>query len=94
MEEILAIRPHVWRSVLRELVGLPIGRHAADVRAPVLILSGAKDPLFPAEHHAALVEAFPAASAHVFPELGHNPNFERPEEVGKRIAAFLANLPR
>lgn len=94
MEEILAIRPHVWRSVLRELVGVPIGRHAADVRAPVLILSGAKDPLFPAEHHAALVKAFPAATAHVFPELGHNPNFERPEEVGKRIAAFLATLPR
>lgn len=87
--EIAATPPHVWRSVLRELLDLPAARHAADVRAPVLILSGGRDELFPAEHHAALVAAYPGAEAHVFPALGHNLILERPAEVGPRLAAFL-----
>jgi len=89
MEDILAIQPHVWRSVMRELMQFPVARHAGDVKAPVLILSGGKDPLFPAEHHAALLKAFPHAKAHVFPELGHSPNWEQPEAVAVAIKAFL-----
>ena len=92
MEELLTIEPHVWRSVMRELAQLPVGRHAADVKAPVLILSGGKDPLFPPEHHAGLLKAFPSAQAHVFPSLGHNPNWEQPEAVAKRIDDFLRRV--
>lgn len=88
--EIAATAPHVWRSVLRELLDVPIARHAADVRAPVLILSGGRDELFPPEHHRALVAAYPGAEAHVFPDLGHNLILERPQEVAPVLAAFLA----
>jgi pimeloyl-ACP methyl ester carboxylesterase len=90
MAEILAVRLHVWRGAIRELAEVPAGRHAADIKAPVLILSGGKDPLFPAEHHAALVKAFPGAEARIFPDLGHNPNWERPAEVGPVLARFFA----
>ncbi len=93
MAEILAIPLHVWRGVMRELAGVPAGRHAADIRAPVLILSGGRDPLFPAEHHAALVRTFPGAEARVFPDLGHNLNWERPAETGPALARFLAAKP-
>ncbi|HYD38161.1 MAG TPA: alpha/beta hydrolase, partial [Allosphingosinicella sp.] len=93
MAEILAIPLHVWRNVMRELAEVPVGRHAADVKAPVLILSGGKDPLFPAEHHAALVKAFPHGEAHVFPDLGHNLSWERPAETGPALARFLAGRP-
>lgn len=88
--EIAATAPHVWRAVLRELLDVPIGRYASEVRTPVLILSGGRDELFPAEHHRALVEAYPAAQAQVFPDLGHNLIWERPEVVGAALAAFLA----
>jgi pimeloyl-ACP methyl ester carboxylesterase len=88
--EIAATPPHVWRAVMRELAWVPLGRHAADVRAPVLILSGGRDELFPAEHHRALVAAYPRAQAHVFPDLGHNLILERPHEVGPVLARFLA----
>ncbi|WP_114953117.1 alpha/beta fold hydrolase [Sphingosinicella terrae] len=87
--EIRAVPPHVWRAVIRELADLPAGRHAADIRAPVLILSGGRDEIFPAEHHAALVAAFPNAEAHVFADLGHNLVYERPEQVGPVLARFL-----
>jgi pimeloyl-ACP methyl ester carboxylesterase len=91
--EIAATPPHVWRAVLRNLQDLPAGRHAADVRAPVLILSGGRDELFTAEHHASLVAAYPGAEAHVFPALGHNLILERPAEVGPVLARFLAQGP-
>ena len=89
--EMAQVPLHVWRAIPRALLDLPIGRFAADVRAPVLILSAAADPIFSAEHHRALVAAYPGAQAHVFPELGHNFIVERPNEVGPRLAAFLAD---
>jgi pimeloyl-ACP methyl ester carboxylesterase len=88
-DELLRIPPHVWRSVMRELSYVPVGRHAPDVKAPVLVLSGGKDVLFPAEHHQSLLKAFPNAEAHVFAELGHNPNWEQPEAVASAIDLFL-----
>lgn len=90
MREIAAIKPHVWRSFLRELVGLPVARHSPDVTADVLILSGEKDPLFTAEHHDALVKAFPQARARVFPRLGHNFHWEQPSEVAAAIRELIA----
>ena len=87
--ELYRIQPQVWRGVMRELAYVPAGRHAPDVKAPVLIVSGGKDVLFPAEHHQSLLKAFPQAKARVFDDLGHNPNWERPEEVAAAIAEFL-----
>ena len=87
--DLYRIPGHVWRGVMREFSSVPVGRHAADVKAPVLVLSGGKDPLFPAEHHQSLLKAFPQAKAHVFPDLGHNPNWEKPEQVAAAMTAFL-----
>lgn len=90
-EEYLTIPLHVWRGVMRELADVPVGRHAADVRVPVLVLSGGKDPLFPATHHASLLKAFPQAKAQIFPDLGHNPNWERPDAVASAMKGFLVS---
>ena len=88
MNDIVAVPAHVWRGVARELADLPAWRHAADVKAPVLILSGGSDPLFPPEHHAALLRAFPAAQSH-YPGLGHNFTWEAPADVGERLSRFF-----
>lgn len=88
-DEYLRIPLHVWRGVMRELAHVPVGRHAPDIKAPVLVLSGGKDPLFPAHHHASLLKAFPQAKAKIFPELGHNPNWESPEAVAAAMKSFL-----
>lgn len=88
--EIAAVRPHVWRSVIRELLDLPVGRYAADVAAPVAILSAGADPLFGPEHHRSLVEAYPRAVSRVLPGLGHNFVVEEPSSVGPILAALLA----
>lgn len=93
MAEMLAVPLHVWRGVIRELADVPAGRHAADIRAPALILSGGKDPLFPPEHHAALAKAIPHAEARVFPDLGHNLAWERTAEIGPVLAGFFEPVP-
>ena len=90
--EYMTIPRHVWRGVMRELASVPVARHAADITAPVLVLSGGKDPIFTAEHHAALVKTFPNARAHVFPALGHNPNWEQPAQIANAIADFLERV--
>ena len=87
--ELLRIPVHVWHGVMRELSYVPVGRHAADVRAPVLVISGGKDPIFTSEHHQSLLKAFPHANAEIFPELGHNPNWEKPREIAATMVAFL-----
>ena len=87
--EATEVPPIVWRSVIRELLDLPGGRFAPDVTAPVLILSGGRDEIFPAEHHRALVEAYPQAEARLFADLGHNLVAERPDAVGPVLARFL-----
>jgi pimeloyl-ACP methyl ester carboxylesterase len=93
MEEILAVPLHVWKGVIRELADIPVARPAADVRQPVLVLSGGKDSLFPAEHHHALLAAYPQALGQVFPDLGHNLIWERPDAVAAPIRSFLAAQP-
>lgn len=92
-QEFMTIPLHVWHGVIRELAEVPFGRHAEDVKAPVLVLSGGKDPLFPAEHHASLMKAFPHAQGHVFAELGHNPLWEQPEAIAGAIDRFLNANP-
>lgn len=90
-QEYLTIPLHVWRGVMRELAHVPVGRHADDVKVPVLLISGGKDPLFPAEHHASLKQAFPHAEERVFDDLGHNPNWERPQDIGALMERFLGS---
>jgi pimeloyl-ACP methyl ester carboxylesterase len=88
-EETIAVPAHVWRAVPREFAELPVGRHATDVKAPVLVLSGGKDPLFDATHHAALLKAFPAAASYIYPAGGHNFLWEEPVDVGARLDGFF-----
>ena len=88
-DDLYRIPAHVWRGVLRELTDVPVGRHSADVKAPVLVLSGGKDPLFTSEHHQSLLKAFPQAKSEVFPELGHNLNWEKPDSVAAAMTGFL-----
>lgn len=89
-KEIAEVPLHVWRAVPRALLDVPVGRYGADIKAPVLILSGGKDALFDSSHHQALLSAIPHAQGVVLPDLGHNLILERPHEVGPVILRFLA----
>jgi pimeloyl-ACP methyl ester carboxylesterase len=60
------------------------------IELPVLLVWGGKDKLIPASHAADYTRALPNATLALFPELGHVPQEEGPEETVAVVRAFLA----
>ena len=85
-DELLAVPLHVWHGVMARACLCPGRRHAPTSSAPVLILSGGKDPLFPAEHHAPW-SGVSGAEAHVFPRWAPT-LVEQRAELGRTWRAF------
>jgi pimeloyl-ACP methyl ester carboxylesterase len=56
---------------------------------PVLVLIGEKDPLSGPQYAARLRELAPGAQVVLLPGTGHLPHLQAPEEMARRINAFL-----
>src|SRR5690606_2678105 len=63
--------------------------HLPRIAAPTLLLWGERDPLFPTAHGQRALELMPNARLHVFPQGGHWPYLERPEDFSQVVAGFL-----
>jgi pimeloyl-ACP methyl ester carboxylesterase len=59
------------------------------ITAPTLITVGDRDLLTPAYHSFLIKERIPGALIHVWPEMGHAPFWEIPDEFSRLNAAFL-----
>jgi pimeloyl-ACP methyl ester carboxylesterase len=62
------------------------------VRAPTLVMHGARDRLVPLSEGKALAAAIPGARLIVYPDLGHIPHEEDPARTAADALAFLAGL--
>ncbi|MGC5050189.1 alpha/beta fold hydrolase [Micromonospora sp. DT48] len=69
---------------------------AAQVRQPVLVLMGTRDPDFsdPGAEARAARRLFPVAEARMITEAGHYPHADRPEAMAHELVAFLAEVNR
>jgi pimeloyl-ACP methyl ester carboxylesterase len=86
-----AIPVKVWIAVLDQgLMTVSLRSTLPRLKAPTLLIWGAKDFIFGAEDRAGLSTAVPAAQVIVYPDYGHNPFWENPQRVAKDIDAFLA----
>ncbi|SNT02080.1 Pimeloyl-ACP methyl ester carboxylesterase [Geodermatophilus saharensis] len=83
---------HVFRDVWEGLAHSRDRDRLGDVTAPTLVLWGEADALFDRGQEDRLVAALPDARLRVYPDTGHCPNWERPEDVAADVNAFL--LPR
>ena len=63
----------------------------ANVKVPVLILSGEKDTVIPSNMHSDLIAALPEAQQYVFPDAGHASYAEFPDLFNKRVKDFALN---
>ncbi|HEX8931121.1 MAG TPA: alpha/beta fold hydrolase, partial [Actinomycetota bacterium] len=72
-----------WRSSLLSRV--------AQVPKPTLIVWGERDLILPATHLAAARAALPHARSHLFPQTGHMPQLERPEEFAALVRQATLN---
>ena len=64
----------------------------ANVKVPVLILSGEKDTVIPSKMHSDLITALPDAQQYVFPSAGHASYAEFPDLFNKRVKDFALNV--
>ncbi|MGF6933580.1 pimeloyl-ACP methyl ester carboxylesterase [Paraburkholderia sp. UCT70] len=61
-----------------------------DLRQPTLIVSGDRDPFFPFKNIWMLYRELPNAQLLAYPNSGHGPHQQHPEEVAEKIEYFLS----
>jgi 2-hydroxymuconate-semialdehyde hydrolase len=67
-------------------------RRVSEHVKPTMIMWGDRDAILPSAHLAAARAAFPHARAHLFPNTGHMPQIERPEEFASLVRPVLAKV--
>lgn len=86
-------RPGHWRAFERttRTSHAPAEARLGEVRAPVLIVMGDRDPDWPdpSAEARALAERLPGAQVVIVPGAGHYPQAEFPERVGPAVTTFL-----
>ena len=83
-----------WRALLDGMNAVPSGPAMGMTSAPVLLISGDHDAVFPPEELRGLAAQIPHAVVRVYPETGHAPHWERPAQFAADLTAFLAGAGR
>ena len=65
----------------------------AAIRAPTLVMVGEKDALIPPANGRALARAIPDAYLVTYPEGGHLPMEQLPDQTVQHLLAFIRGLP-
>jgi non-heme chloroperoxidase len=85
----LKVPARVWRALMTDMLAtdapVALGAH----RIPTLILWGDRDAYCTRAEQDALVRMLGTATLTVYPETGHNPHWERPDDVVRDLVAFL-----
>jgi pimeloyl-ACP methyl ester carboxylesterase len=86
-----AIPARVWRAIAdQSLVGVDLQPMLRRVRAPTLLIWGARDTLVSAEGREALRAGITGSRVRIFDSLGHDLFWEDPDGVTAAITDFLA----
>lgn len=80
---------HVWRALLEGCLAADYSDNLRDISMPTLILRGEQDTVFPRDAQDALARGLPRATLKVYRETGHAIHWERPEQVGEDLSAFI-----
>jgi pimeloyl-ACP methyl ester carboxylesterase len=87
--EAAAMPVRVWHWYLDLLENIDLRPALPEITAPVLAISGGRDPLFDARHADLLAGHLPRVRDMRLPERGHNPHWDAPEEVADLIRGWL-----
>jgi non-heme chloroperoxidase len=87
--ESLKLPARVWKAVLSGLLAADSEPDLARIRCPVLILGGDRDGVFSREEQEHLATRIPGAILKISPEIGHDPQWEAPDDVALDLLAFL-----
>ena len=87
--ESLKLPAQVWKDVLDGLIATENAARLAEITAPTLIIWGDRDGIFPRADQDALDAAIPNSTLSVYPETGHAPHWERPQDFAKELEKFV-----
>jgi non-heme chloroperoxidase len=79
----------VWKAVLAGMLAGDYKARLGDIRTPALIVWGDRDTFFLRAEEDALAATLPNAVLKVYPETGHCPNWERPEQFAQDLKEFI-----
>src|SRR5690606_1549491 len=69
-------------------------RDLTELRLPVSVVWGARDRLLPVAHARRAAERLPDATLRIVPNVGHSPNWERPEVVVDAVTELASRQAR
>ena len=93
--ESLKAPARVWQGALDGLLALDDADALRQIAAPTLILWGQHDGLFASiDEQDRLASMIPGARLTIYPDAGHSPNWELPEQLTNDLTTFIrATLP-
>jgi pimeloyl-ACP methyl ester carboxylesterase len=83
------LQARVWKAVLAGMLAGDYKARLGDIRTPALIVWGDRDTFFLRAEEDALAATLPNAVLKVYPETGHCPNWERPEQFAQDLKEFI-----
>jgi pimeloyl-ACP methyl ester carboxylesterase len=92
-QDAASIPARIWRAIAdQSLVGVDLGPMLSRVRAPTLLIWGARDTVVPEAGRKALRTGIAGSRVRIFDSLGHDLFWEDPSGVSSAIATFLTAL--
>ena len=87
--ESLKMPARVWRDAWDGLLAFDDAAELGRIAAPTLLLWGEHDAMFGRADQERLLAAIAGARLTAYPQTGHTPHWERPEQVAADLEAFL-----
>jgi proline iminopeptidase len=85
------MRPEAQIFAFSQLLpGWTVMDRLGEIEVPTLVLAGRHDFQFPPEHQAILADRLPNANLEIIERAGHNPQYERLDDVIEVIRRFIA----
>lgn len=76
---------------LPAFMSFPVTEGLAAYDGPALFLAGGRSDYVRPEHHGTIARLFPEARVRIFPDAGHWPHVDRPEDFVQALLGFFRN---
>lgn len=94
VRESLMRQPQAGYALTCEALADARAADLAAIRAPILVITGADDPVAPPSVARHIADHAPGARADILGRCGHWPSIEQADEVNRLLASFLMRRPR
>lgn len=84
--------PKGYRAAMLGLARFNVENQLANIRIPVLVISGSRDTTIPLEWQINLAQKIKSSRHIIIPEAGHGVSVDSPQEFNRHLLDFLKNV--